>query len=243
MAALAACGAETVDSLDDDPNANGGTCVGPTELDVALTGTADDWALQDDASGAQSRDVAATCSVTSADAGQGTIDIVLSCSDDTHTDAAVSLALSGVPDGFPLALQAGGEVALDYHYSTPGHHVGGSEWAVLRDGVQGDLLLAVSRGSIYFGGGLPGITLDIDETVCEAPCAEDDLDCAEAWRVGVSAEGGDGQRVVVLDRARGELATDGGVYDIVVSRAERWVCLNCGDATDMLIAPKTRPSG
>lgn len=195
----------------------------------------------DDGGGAPStRTVQADCTVDSVVASTTSLVLGLTCSDETTIDVPVSVNLSGLPADFEVAIAPATTVRLDHYWQSDGHHISSGQWLVLHDSSGAELLLTAidHSGVSATSDHLAPLALDIDQSPCKSPCAQDGPDCTEPHRVGVRVTGAD-EEATVVDGSRQVLESGGQAYDILVARALRWTCLNC--SSDYVVVIGARP--
>lgn len=243
---IAACNTSIVerDGVDNpDGEPQGETCVAAeVGLDFGFSVNAAAWVVdgEDDFSGVPATQrVSATCTVSSSTPNGLEAEISLSCSEETLIDEEISIQLTDLPADFDVPLVAGADVQLDYYWQSDGHHISSGKWLVVHDASGTQLLLSAIAysGVTTVGEEMSPLSLDVDDTICAAPCS-DDYSCSDPHRVAVSVASLGGERVVVADGTRAELEAGDHAYDIVVSEAHRYTCLNCSSRYAVLIGAR-----
>ena len=223
-----------------DPQEIAPICSLPDEsLEFGIAVVAEAWPREagDDFGPAPARDVVATCVTTSVERMGSDATIALSCSDELRTDEDVVVQLSNLPTDFEVPLAAELPIQLEYHWTDWGHHQRMTEWLAIHDEAGEQLLLStIDMGGVsYVGDRIASLDLEVDDTVCAAPC-EDIEFCSDGHRVAVVVDpAGSGERVTIVDGSRQSVVTTDGTYDVVVSAAQRFQCLNCSSNFSVLI--------
>ncbi|MDC0718313.1 hypothetical protein [Nannocystis bainbridge] len=214
-------------ATDTDTDTGGEACVSADPAATASIGiNFGDWPVIDGEQ--QTITMAAACTVQTATAAAGKIDVALLCSEGEQVDVAITLNVTA-PADFAIDIQSGQTVALDAYWQGEGHHSSEGEWFVLKAADTGAVLLAGVANESNYGVNekLGALSVDTVEGVCPLPCGDDCFDSADPERVGFRFAHDEGPWVELLDGNRGEFLALGRKYDAVVSTAEKYYCLNC----------------
>jgi hypothetical protein len=246
LVALSACSTVVEEGADRQGPTNGPqVCAAPdAALATSFSVTAAAWTIEgeEEAPGGAPRtqQIRAACSVTSVASDAGGARISLSCSEGALVDQPVEVELSNLPSDFQIPIDSGSSVTLDYYWQSAGHHISSGHWLVLHDDSGSELLLsAIDHDTVSSAGdAIAPFDLDVDDSVCSPPCPANAFDCYEPTRVGVVVQGAGDERSVVADGTRARVELGKKSFDVVVSTAERYSCLNCSPIYTVLIGAR-----